>query len=83
MTSPCILPSGGKRASPSFQESLIRGEPLNGGDKMPSKKKRIAVYLGLDEYGNIQGNANKAELSLSTFCKKVCTDIPVPNMEHQ
>ena len=50
---------------------------------MPSKKRRIAVYLGPDEYSRIQESAQKDGLSLSTFCKKVCTGIPVPSMEHQ
>ena len=50
---------------------------------MPSKKKRIAVYLGPEEYDNIQASANRAGLSLSTFCKRVCIGIPVPSMEHQ
>ena len=50
---------------------------------MPSKKKRIAVYLGTEEYDNIQASANRAGLSLSTFCKRVCTGIPIPSMEHR
>ena len=50
---------------------------------MPSKKKRIAVYLGPEEYDNIQASATRAGLSLSTFCKRVCIGIPVPSMEHQ
>ena len=50
---------------------------------MPSKKKRIAVYLGPGEYDTIQASAKRAGLTLSTFCKKVCTGIPVPSMEHQ
>jgi len=50
---------------------------------MPSKKKRIAVYLGPEEYDNIQASANRAGLSLSTFCKRVCTGLPVPSMEHR
>jgi len=50
---------------------------------MKSKKKRIAMYLGPEEYDNIQASANRAKLSLSTFCKRVCTGIPVPSMEHQ
>ena len=50
---------------------------------MPSKKKRIAVYLGPEEYDNIQANANRAGLSLSTFCKRVCIGLPVPSMEHR
>jgi len=50
---------------------------------MPSKKRRIAVYLGPDEYSRIQENANKAGLSLSTFCQRVCLGIPVPGLEHR
>jgi len=50
---------------------------------MPSKKKRIAVYIGPEEYNRIQESAQKAKLSLSTFCKRVCTGIPVPGLEHQ
>jgi len=50
---------------------------------MPSKKKRIAVYLGPEEYSRIQESANRAGLSLSTFCKRVCIGTPVPSMEHQ
>jgi hypothetical protein len=51
--------------------------------KMPSKKKRIAVYLGPEEYASIQESAARAGISLSTFCKRVCIGIPVPSMEHQ
>ena len=50
---------------------------------MPSKKKRIAVYLGPEEYDTIQASANRAGISLSTFCKRVCIGIPVPSMEHR
>ena len=50
---------------------------------MPSKKQRITVYLGPEEYNNIQASANRAGISLSTFCKRVCTGIPVPSMEHR
>ena len=50
---------------------------------MPSKKRRIAMYLEPDEYDNIQTSANRAGISLSTFCKRVCIGIPVPSMEHQ
>jgi hypothetical protein len=50
---------------------------------MPSKKQRIAVYLGPEEYDNIQASATKAGLSLSTFCKRVCTGTTVPGLEHQ
>jgi uncharacterized protein (UPF0128 family) len=50
---------------------------------MPSKKQRIAVYLGPDEYKEIQESANRAGISMSTFCKRVCTGLPVPSMEHK
>ena len=50
---------------------------------MPSKKQRITVYLDPEEYSRIQESANRAGLSLSTFCKRVCTGIPIPSMEHQ
>jgi len=50
---------------------------------MPSKKRRIAVYLGPDEYSRIQESANKAGFSLSTFCKRVCLGTPVPGLEHR
>jgi len=44
---------------------------------MPSKKKRIAVYLGPEEYAAIQESAARTGLSLSTFCKRVCTGMLV------
>jgi hypothetical protein len=50
---------------------------------MPSKKKRIAVYLGPEEYSRIQESAQKAGLSLSAFCQRVCLGIPVPGLEHR
>jgi hypothetical protein len=50
---------------------------------MPSKKQRITVYLGPEEYSRIQENANRAGLSLSTFCKRVCIGTPVPGLEHR
>ena len=50
---------------------------------MPSKKKRIAVYLGPEEYATIQESAARAGISMSTFCKRVCTGIPVPGLEHR
>ena len=50
---------------------------------MPSKKQRITVYLGPEEYSRIQESANRAGLSLSTFCKRVCIGTPVPGLEHR
>jgi hypothetical protein len=50
---------------------------------MPSKKQRIAVYLGPEEYKQIQESANRAGISMSTFCKRVCIGFPVQSMEHK
>ena len=50
---------------------------------MPSKKQRITVYLWPEEYSQIQTSAQRAGLSLSTFCKRVCIGIPVPSMEYK
>jgi hypothetical protein len=50
---------------------------------MPSKKQRITVYLGPEEYSRIQESAKRAKLSLSTFCKRVCIGTPVPGLEHR
>jgi len=50
---------------------------------MPSKKQRITVYLGPDEYNGIRESAKKAGLSLSAFCQRVCLGIPVPGLEHR
>ena len=50
---------------------------------MPSKKQRITVYLGAEEYSRIQESARKAGLSLSTFCQRVCLGTPVPGLEHR
>ena len=50
---------------------------------MPSKKQRITVYLGPEEYSRIQESASRAGLSLSTFCKRVCIGTPVPELEHR
>jgi len=52
-------------------------------DPMPSKKQRITVYLGTDEYSGIQESAKKAGLSLSTFCQRVCLGTPVQGLEHR
>jgi hypothetical protein len=73
-----VLPTGGKR--------LIRGEPLNAEERkgtMPSKKQRITVYLGPEEYSQIQESATKAGFSLSTFCKRVCPGPLVSGLEHR
>jgi len=50
---------------------------------MPSKKQRITVYLGPEEYSRIQESASKAGLSLSTFCQRVCLGTPVQGLEHR
>ena len=50
---------------------------------MPSKKQRITVYLEPEEYSRIQASAQRAGLSLSNFCKRVCIGTPVPSMEHR
>ena len=50
---------------------------------MPSRKQRITVYLEPEAFSRIQESAKKAGLSLSTFCKRVCTGIPVPGLEHR
>jgi len=50
---------------------------------MPSRKQRITVYLGPEEYSRIQESAQKTGLSLSTFCKRVCIGTPVPGLEHR
>ena len=50
---------------------------------MPSKKKRITVYLSQEEYEAILASANRAKLSLSTFSKRVCMGSPVPSLEQQ
>ena len=50
---------------------------------MPSKKKRITVYLSQEEYDAILASANRAKLSLSTFSKRVCLGTPVPSLEQQ
>ena len=50
---------------------------------MPSKKQRITVYLEPEAYSQIQTSAQRAGLSLSTFCKRVCIGTPVPGLEHR
>ena len=50
---------------------------------MPSKKSRITVYLGAEEYSRIAESAKKAGISLSTFAKRVCLGMEVPSMEHK
>ena len=50
---------------------------------MPSKKKRLPVYLTDEEHALISEYAARAGISLSTFAKRVCTGSPVPSLEHK
>ena len=50
---------------------------------MPSKKKRLPVYLTDEEHALISEYASRAGISLSTFAKRVCTGSPVPSLEHK
>jgi hypothetical protein len=71
---------------PGEKRGLFTAEPFNAEERkntMPSKKQRITVYLGPEEYSRIQESATRAGLSLSTFCKRVCTGTPVPGLEHR
>ena len=50
---------------------------------MPSKKKRLPVYLTDQEHAAISASAARAGISLSTFAKRVCTGMPVQSIEHK
>ncbi len=50
---------------------------------MPSKKKRLPVYLTDEEHALISEYASRAGISLSTFARRVCTGSPVPSLEHK
>ena len=50
---------------------------------MPSKKKRLPVYLTDEEYAEISASAARAGISLSTFAKRVCLGMAVPSLEHK
>ena len=50
---------------------------------MPSKKKRLPVYLTAEEHSQISASAARAGISLSTFAKRVCTGLPVHSIEHK
>lgn len=50
---------------------------------MPSKKKRLPVYLTDEEYAQISESAAKGGVSLSTFAKRVCLGMAVPSLEHK
>ena len=50
---------------------------------MPSKKKRLPVYLTDEEHALISEYASRAGISLSTFARRVCIGSPVPSLEHK
>ena len=50
---------------------------------MPSKKKRLPVYLTDEEHAEIATSAARAGISLSRFAKLVCTGMAVPTLEHK
>lgn len=50
---------------------------------MPSKKKRLPVYLTDAEYAQISESAARAGISLSKFAKLVCTGSLVSSLEHK
>lgn len=50
---------------------------------MPSKKKRLPVYLTDEEYAQIAESASRAGISLSRFAKLVCIGMAVPSLEHK
>ena len=50
---------------------------------MPSKKKRLPVYLTDEEYAEISAFAARAGISCSRFARLVCTGTPVPTLEHK
>jgi len=50
---------------------------------MPSKKKRLPVYLTDEEYAEISESAVRAGVSLSKFAKLTCTGMAVPTLEHK
>ena len=50
---------------------------------MPSKKKRLPVYLTDEEHALMSEYAARARISLSTFAKRVCIGSPVPSLEHK
>ena len=50
---------------------------------MPSKKRRLPVYLAQEEYDCIATSAARAGISLSTFAKRVCLGMAVPSLEHK
>ena len=50
---------------------------------MPSKKRRLPVYLTDEEHAAISASAARAGISLSTFAKRVCIGMAVPSLEHK
>ena len=50
---------------------------------MPSKKKRLPVYLTDEEHAIILEYAARAGISLSTFARRVCLGMAVPSLEHK
>ena len=50
---------------------------------MPSKKKRLPVYLTDEEYAEILASATRAGMSCSKFARLVCTGFAVPTLEHK
>ncbi len=52
--------------------------------KVESKRKfTVKIYLTEAEYGEILKSSAAANLSLSTFSRKVCMGTPVPSLEHK
>ena len=49
---------------------------------MPSKKKRITLYVTQEEHDQIKASSTRAGASLSTFCTKVSLGYHVPGLEH-
>jgi hypothetical protein len=68
---------------PALRGGLFAAGPLNAGGKNAVKKQRIPVYLGPEEYGQIQESAKKAGSSLAAFTKLVCLGTAVPSLEHR
>jgi hypothetical protein len=50
---------------------------------MANRRLTLKIYLAEEEYSAIRASANRAGLSLSTFCRRVCLGTPVPSLEHQ
>ena len=49
---------------------------------MPSKKKRITLYVTPEELERLTASAARAGASLSTFCSRVSLGYNVPGLEH-